>query len=159
MSNLPPPLDAPPIAYATPPMALADDSHLRLLSIFHYVWGGMTALFSSIGLLHVGLGIMMIASPGTFPPAQGQPPPPVAMGWMFLAMGGCIVTLGWAMGGLTIYSGRCIAARRRHTLSLIVAGINCLSVPFGTALGVFTLVVLLRESVKAQYAYRQATIT
>ena len=158
MSNLPPPMIDPPIAYATPPAASADDSHLRLLAIFHYVWGGLTALFSSIGLIHVTLGLTMIVNPAAFPPAQGQPPPPMAIGWMFLVLGGCIVSLGWAVGGLTIYSGRCISRRRRHTFSLVMAGINCLQVPFGTAVGVFALVVLLRDGVKAQYAYHRADL-
>ena len=42
--------------------------------------------------------------------------------------------------------------RRARTFSLVMAGVNCLSVPLGTTLGVFTFIVLLRESVAAQYA-------
>jgi hypothetical protein len=34
---------------------------------------------------------------------------------------------------------------------MVIAGINCLSFPFGTALGIFTLIVLSRESVQALY--------
>ena len=36
--------------------------------------------------------------------------------------------------------------------SQIMAGVNCLSIPFGLLLGVFTLIVLARPSVKALYA-------
>jgi len=35
--------------------------------------------------------------------------------------------------------------------SLIIAGINCVQFPFGTVLGVFTFVVLLRDSVRELY--------
>lgn len=44
------------------------------------------------------------------------------------------------------------AKRKRATL--IVSGLNCLQIPFGTVLGVFTLVVLLRDSVREAYEAR-----
>ena len=161
MSNLPPPplpLPVEPVSYAsvaTGPTAI-DAEHLRLLALFHYIWGGITALFSSFALFHVGFGIAMIANPGAFAGSPGQPPPPAFMGWMFLLIGGVILLFGWTIGGLTIYSGRCLSRRRRRTFSLVMAGVNCLSIPIGTILGVITIVVLLRESVKAEYEYRRA---
>jgi hypothetical protein len=33
----------------------------------------------------------------------------------------------------------------------VVAGINCLHIPLGTVLGIFTIVVLCRESVRELY--------
>jgi hypothetical protein len=154
MSNLPPPpLDAPPIAYATPLPVSPDDAHLRMLAIFHYVWGGLVALGFSVFLIHVVLGIVMIVSPASMT-SRGEPPP-AAMGWLFVGIGSAAVLVGWALGGLSIYSGRCISRRRHHTFSLVMAGINCLSIPLGTALGVFTFIVLLRPTVKAQYDGRR----
>ena len=61
--------------------------------------------------------------------------------------------LGWLFGGLTIYSGLCIQRRQRRTFSLVMAVVNCLSIPFGTALGIFTILVLSRESVRRQYEH------
>jgi disulfide bond formation protein DsbB len=49
------------------------------------------------------------------------------------------------------YAGRCLAQRRRYLLCMVVAGIACIFMPFGTALGVFTLVVLSRPAVKAAF--------
>ena len=34
---------------------------------------------------------------------------------------------------------------------MIVAGLNCVHIPLGTVLGVFTLVVLMRDSVRESY--------
>jgi hypothetical protein len=34
---------------------------------------------------------------------------------------------------------------------MIMAGVNCAWFPFGTVLGVFTFIVLLRTSVRAMY--------
>jgi hypothetical protein len=159
MSSLPPPIAyAQPVAYATTPQVTVDDNHLRLLAIFHYVWGGLIALGSSIALIHVTLGIVMLANPAAFN-SPGQPPAPAFMGWMFLLIGGAILLIGWTLGGITIYSGRCLKYRRGYLFSLILAGLHCLSFPLGTVLGIFTFVVLLRPSVKAEYEYRRANPT
>jgi hypothetical protein len=41
--------------------------------------------------------------------------------------------------------------RSRYTLILVVSGLACLSFPLGTALGVFSIIVLMRPSVKAMF--------
>ena len=73
-------------------------------------------------------------------------------GWMFTIIGSVIVVGGVTLGAFVAYAGRCLAQRRRHTLCLVVAGISCMMMPFGTVLGVFTLIVLLRPQVKAAFA-------
>ncbi len=48
---------------------------------------------------------------------------------------------------LNFLATRSLNQRKGRTFSMVVAGLNCLSFPFGTALGVFTLVLLGRQSV------------
>lgn len=142
----------PGIQYASiDPQNAADITHLRTLAICHYIWGGLTIAFSSIFIIHVILGIAMMS--GAIPPPAGGtgPPPPTWMGLVFAGFGGALVVLGWTTGILTIYSGRCLVNRRRRTFSLVMAGVNCISVPFGTLLGVFTFIVLFRPSVRMMY--------
>ena len=133
-----------PYAY----QAVKDADHLRLLAIFHYIWGPLQMLFSSFCLVYVFLGFMVLNDPSAMDRTN---PPPREMGYMFVAMGGVGTAIGWAVGILTIVSGRCIARRRWRVFSLVMAGINSLSVPIGTALGVFTFVILLRDSVRRLY--------
>jgi hypothetical protein len=76
------------------------------------------------------------------------------MGWMFAIMGSCAVGIGWTAGILAIFSGVCIARRRKRTFSLVVAGICCMLMPLGTVLGIFTFLVLLRDSVKRVYGLK-----
>ena len=142
-----------PLPYMTVPVEqrAADSAHVRTLAICHYVWGGMLAAISSVFLMHVAMGLVMIFSPGVFSGPSGSNPPPAFMGWFFVGIGATFVTLGWTVGGLTIYSGRCLHKLRRRTFSLVLAGVNCLFAPFGTVLGVFTFLVLLRPSVIAMY--------
>ena len=49
-------------------------------------------------------------------------------------------------------SGVFLRQRKCRVFSLVVAGLDCLQIPFGTALGVFDFIVLLRDSVRQSYA-------
>ncbi|WP_313460335.1 hypothetical protein [Stenotrophomonas sp.] len=145
-------MDALPPSPPPPPLSMEDANHLRLLSIFHYVVGGLTALFSLFPLIHVAIGIGVITGAMPMNDANGNPADDGRMvGWVFVALGGLFILGGLTLAGFTVYAGRCLSARRRHTLCLVVAAFLCMFMPFGTVLGVFTLVVLLRPSVKAAF--------
>jgi hypothetical protein len=131
--------------YLTPEQqAFQDQEHLNLLRIFYYVVGGITALCSSMGLVHFFLGLAMILNPRMLEGKAGSPPEQLPVGWMFMIMGAVVVLGGWVFGGLTAYCGKLISRRRGHTFVLVLAALNCLWVPLGTALGVFTFLVLMR---------------
>ena len=128
-----------------------DSDHLTLLAIFHFIGGGLAVL----GLLFLAGHFMLMheifANP-KFLQNQKQGPSPAEIfaivKWVYLIIGvWCVVS-----GLLNVISGFCLRARKARTFSLVVAGINCLHVPLGTVLGVFTLIVLLRDSVRELYA-------
>jgi hypothetical protein len=125
-------------------MVNQDEEHLRLLSILYYVWGGLTALgacFTGVYAL-VGGGLLTAVS------QTEQDGPPAWVGPMVFVIMGAVFVLIAVMAWLTIWTGRNLARRQRYTFCMVVAVITCLSFPLGTALGVFTLVVLSRPSVK-----------
>jgi hypothetical protein len=136
----------------TPPLAnpSKDEEHLRLLAIFHYVVAALGAMFASLPLVHVALGVMMISHPGWMRSGQNEPPP-AAVGYLFIFLGGIFVLMGWAAAICTFVSGRLLAKRRRRMFSFIVAALLCMFMPFGTVLGIFTIIVLSRESVQRLY--------
>jgi hypothetical protein len=84
-------------------------------------------------------------------PFGNQEPPPAAliagMGLMFACIGTVALLFGLAYSTASFLTGRSLARRTRRLFCLIVAGINCVNMPLGTILGVFTFVVLLRPSV------------
>jgi hypothetical protein len=131
-----------------------DDEHLKVLSILHYVGGAMTAVFACIPIIHLVIGLVMILSPETFD-GKGSPPP-AFIGWMFVIMGGLFVAFGWIMAACMIINGWFLSRRRHHLFCLVMAGIECLQVPMGTALGVFTIIVLMRDSVKQSFGVGRA---
>ncbi len=127
-----------------------DDEHLSLLAIFHYVFAGMMALFACFPILHIliGTAFVLTATRGDIDPREQ---PPVWFGWLFIIAGASAVTIGWTMAAIILAAGRMLARKRRYLFCLIVAGIECVFVPLGTILGVFTIIVLGRPSVKAAF--------
>ena len=134
-----------------PPMDPRDVEHLRLLSIFHYVMAGITALFAFFPLIYVVLGMVMILNPQAMEGSGNQPPPPPAIGYLFAGIGVVFSLAGWAAAICTFLSGRYLAKRQRRMFSFVVAAILCLFAPLGTVLGVFTILVLSRDSVLRLY--------
>lgn len=120
-----------------------DNEQLRLLSILYYVWGGLGAVFSCLG------GIWLLVMSGFFvAAAHNQNGPPAAVAGLIGVVGGIAIVLSLVLAGLSLWAGKCLADRRSYTLCIVVACLTCLSFPLGTALGVFTLIVLSRSTVK-----------
>lgn len=124
-----------------------DADHLRLLSIFHYIVAGIIALFGCFPLVHVAFGTAMLVQPDLFGTGSGGPPPQL-MGLMFLGVGLFISGLFWATAAGLAGAGYFLSRRRHYLFCLVVAGVACLIMPFGTVLGVFTIIVLQRPAVK-----------
>jgi hypothetical protein len=129
-----------------------DKEHLRLLAIFHYIVAGLAAFFSFFPLLYTTIGAIFIfvARHGTAKP--GEELPPEFLGWIFAGLGSFLFLLGITMAICILIAGRCLSRRRRYSFALVMACIECLFLPFGTILGVFTIIVLSRESVRALFS-------
>ncbi len=123
--------------------------HLRLLSIFHYIVGGVTALLSLIPVIHLMVGLAMVTGK-----LEGADPEARLFGWFFVVFAGVFIACGMTLAGFIVYAGRCLQQRRRHMLCVVVAALSCMMMPFGTVLGVFTLVTLTKPSVKVLFATR-----
>ena len=62
---------------------------------------------------------------------------------------GSVFLIGLAVN---LISGVFLWQKRHRIFSMIVAGIDCLQIPFGTVLGIFTIMVLLRDTVRDLYS-------
>jgi hypothetical protein len=120
-----------------------------LLSVFHYVCAGLAALFACFPIIHLILGLVFTFNPQSFGPPSNQPP--AFIGMFLVAIASAMILLGWLFAASLAYAGRCLARRKNYTFCFVMAAIACLFLPFGTVLGVCSLVVLLRPSVKALF--------
>ncbi len=123
-----------------------DEEHLRLLSIFHYVVAGMAGLFSLFPIMHLAIGLMVVFIHAKS--TGGEDLPPEWFGWVFVIMAAVFIAIGLIFACFVFAAGRALARRKHYLFCLVMGGVDCLFMPFGTALGIFTIIVLTRESVK-----------
>lgn len=128
-----------------------DADHLNLLAIFHFVGAGLGLLGVLFLLGHYMVMHEILTNPKLMANQKQGPSPAeifAILKWVYVIAGGWFVVSGI----LNVISGCCLRARKGRTFSLVAAVINCLHIPLGTVLGVFTLIVLLRDSVRELYA-------
>ena len=134
------------------------EQYLKILSIFHYVVGGISALFACFPLLHFIMGIVFFVI-GLVPTSEssGLPFFPASIfGLFFATIAGSMILLGWAFAICMMIAGYSLAAKKRYTFCLVMAGIACAFLPFGTVLGVFTIITLTQPAVKDMFSFGQA---
>jgi hypothetical protein len=130
---------------------------LRILAVLEAVYGALTFAFSLIFVFYIFMGLQIARNPGFFssPATRGGTPtapfPPQEFGYIFVVIGALAMLFGWAMAGLSLYSAKCLRERKNWSWVMAAACLNCLHVPLGTALGVFTIVVINRPSVRASF--------
>lgn len=129
---------------------IIDEEHLKLLALGYMISAAVSAFFSLIGLLYMGMGAFfgeMIAHlPATA--ANGNQPPPVFFEWILGGMGLLIFLLLLGIAAVKLRAAFLLKQRKGRTFCLVIAGLCCLGVPWGTVLGVFTFIVLGRRSVE-----------
>ena len=129
-----------------------DREHVRLLSIFHFIFAGLALLGIAFLCLHYFILHTVFSNPDLWKAQREAVPPPKAFLdafiWFYLFMG--VILLAGLV--LNVLSGLFLWQRRHRVFSLIIGGLNCLQIPFGTGLGVFTIIVLSRDSVRELYS-------
>jgi len=125
------------------------EEHLRLLSIFHYVVAAFASLFAMFPLIHLVIGLAILS--GRFPGNSTGGDDIRWLGGFFVAFAAAWIVMGLTFAACLIVAGRSIAKRTRYTFCLVMAGFECMFVPFGTVLGVFSLIVLTKDDVKALF--------
>ncbi len=127
-----------------------DIKHLDLLSLFHYIFGGITALFSCLPIMHVIIGLSMISGK-LFEESNGSESP-AFFGWMFVIIGIAAIILGLSIAVCMIIAGGKLKRRKNRVFCMVVAGIECIFMPLGTVLGVLTLIALNKKSIQEIFA-------
>jgi hypothetical protein len=142
VSGVPPMLD--------PNQPVRDREHLRMLAAFHFVLAGLMILGIGFLFLHHHFMSAFFDNPEMWKNQKSSGPPPQffqAFVWFYIFMGFILVLAA----ALNFASGLFLNHRTHRMFSIVVGGLNCLHFPFGTTLGVFTIVVLARDSVRTLY--------
>lgn len=122
-----------------------DEYHLRLLAKAHNVIGALIFVFALF------VGFQLIVSLSIFGASSQAEPMGSQLrmaGWGMALLGGAMMAiylaLAFLIGGVGWYLNR----RKNYTYCIVVSALECIFVPIGTVLGILTLIVLLRPSVR-----------
>jgi hypothetical protein len=127
--------------------SILDEEHLKLLGLGYLVSAILSAGFSLLGLFYGAMGLVFGRAIAEAPATTGQPPPEF-LGWFFAVFGVAFFIVMITAATLKFLTYRWLAQRRHRVFCMVVAGFGCLEVPYGTALGVCTFLVLNRRSVE-----------
>jgi len=117
--------------------------HIDVLGWLHLVWGAFGVLTGlSLGLLAAGLSTVLAEQGSAGAPERAA----VAI---FVVCGGMLLVAGLLM----LWFGRLLGRRRAagRLMALVFAVPNLVIPPFGTALGVYTLWVLLNDDARREF--------
>lgn len=125
-----------------------DRDHLRILSIMHYIFAGLGVV--GLGFLGAHYAMMRAFMSPELMKHEQNPPPEAFMDmivWFYVVFG-AILLLGMV---LNVMVAQRLKARRGRMFCMVVAALDLLQMPLGTLLGIFTLLVLSRESVRRTF--------
>lgn len=132
--------------------AIIDDSHLQILSVTYWISAGFVSAYALfMAAYFIFIGVMFLAIP--FEEAGA---PPAAFAWTWIGFGIVGILVMAAVVTLKALAGFWIRNRTHRIATMVVAALSCLEFPYGTAIGVFTFVVLARPSVAALYESQQS---
>ena len=123
--------------------------NLSTISTLHYVYGALICITA------IGLGFVLFAVGGMMNSDMMQQEldaPPEIVGHLMQSIGSAAAFGILAFGIFVMLSGYWISKGRNRNGSIIIAALCCLSIPFGTALGIFTLITLSNDEVKQYYS-------
>lgn len=129
--------------------ARADTNQLGVLALLWYALGVLYLLGGCAGVFSTLLGgSVSVLDPDDPGLQQGAA--------MWARTFGCLSLSILLAAFLNMAVGRSLTHARNRTLITVMSVLNLVSFPFGTALGVFTLVILGRPPVRARFARTHA---
>lgn len=127
-----------------------DSKHLKWLSIGFYVHGVVFSLFVGLMFVYLYFGVAIVS--GNHELEENTP---IAVGWLFIGLALIFILFGSILTICTFLAGKYLKQQTNYVFCFIIAAFNCAISPVGLILGVFTIIVLLRGSVKALFNKHQ----
>ena len=140
--------------------SVRDGEHLKVLAICNYVFGGLVGLYALMNATMwstiTGPQFQRAMDDAMRRQNEDTQAPQVHLEVdqvvnIFQSVMIVLTVLAAIAALLSILNGRFLQKRRHRGFSMVVAALQCLAIPLGTILGIFTFVVLGRTSVAEGY--------
>jgi len=128
---------------------IIDNEHLKLLSLFHLISGIFALVYSVFMALYFGFIIFIFNVGNKFDGAESDLPIEFKSIFMFIFI--VILLIAIVIGIAKIMCSRYIKQKKNRVFCIVISCIECFSFPIGTLLGVLSIMVLNRNSVKEIY--------
>jgi len=128
---------------------IIDNEHLNLLSLFHLISGIFTLVYSVFMALYFGFFTFIFNLSGNFEEANSDFPFEFMSFFMLICI--IILVIAIALGVAKIFCSKFIKQKKNRIFCIVISCIECFSFPYGTLLGVLSIMVLNRNSVKEIY--------
>jgi hypothetical protein len=126
-----------------------DEAQLNLLSLSHNFVAALWAVVALFPVAYLSTGMEIIT--GRF---GGAPELSRSFGWSVILWSAASIVLGLTVAVLTFIAGWRLRRRQARSFCLTIAAINCFFFPFGTVLGILTITVLKRPTVREAFRTR-----
>jgi hypothetical protein len=132
-----------------------DLRYLNLVSIFHYVVAGIAGLFACFPIFHLAIGLSFLGEIPNMADQGDVPFPFMLFPILFTVIPAVLILFGWLFAIAVALTGYFIQQRRMHTFCLVMGAVETMFMPFGTVLGVFTLILLTKADIKKLFVSAQ----
>jgi hypothetical protein len=132
-----------------------NNEHLNLLSIFYFVFGGLSLMLAFVMLIYTVVFGAIFSNPSIRQEMDATEP---VVGYVFGIVSIIflvIFVLVLSVGILQIVAGFKIRQKKNRIFNIVIGSLALPSFPLGTALGVFTIIVLSKPSVIAMFQREQ----
>ncbi|MBM4235370.1 MAG: hypothetical protein FJ152_02735 [Firmicutes bacterium] len=120
-----------------------DEKNLDLLANLHLILGIFTALMACLPIIYLAIGIAIFIGA-----TSGGEAAPRIVGLVFIILALVIILAGWVLAVLILIASRKMKKRESITFCVTVAFLECLIMPLGTVLGIFTILNLNKDTTK-----------
>lgn len=132
------------------PLITAHD--LRLLSIGYYIQAGIACFYTLLIIGYSAFATVILANISKMAGQTNQQEIPAAVLSVISIILVLVLGMSCAYTVCVFLAGYWLRQFRNKVFIQVLAGFNCLAIPYGTVLGIFTFMVLQRPSAKQFFA-------
>ncbi len=117
-----------------------EEKTLDLIALLHQILAVITGITSLIPLVYLIFGVFLLNVDG----GAGDPTPRV-FALVYIIISTLLILAGWTLAVLVFIAGIKLRKRQSYKYCMVIAFMECLLLPLGPILGIYTIITLNQE--------------